>query len=461
MGNSSSTEDQPPPPPPSEEQTPSQPSYYQMAKQGYQELVNAIIRPPRCQYSEQHLGPSKFKFCGKEFQRTDFKVTNPRNLEVCCSHWEPKERSNPILPCVIYMHGNSSSRLECLPNLAMLLSLGITVLAIDFAGSGSSEGDHVSLGYFEKDDLDCVIKHLRDGGSTSTIALWGRSMGAATALLHGERDPSIAGMILDSAFSSLVTLAEEMVEKGKEMGMPNVPQFVVRMAIRWIRSSVQKQAGFDIYELTPVQHADRCFIPALFVAGEEDEFVPPTHSQRIHDSYAGDKSLVLVAGDHNSARPGFFSHSAMIFLINTLQIPEHWMLNDGSDFTQGRMPWSSRALMGGLMNDFGGGEQAYLNFMLEENLAGGCVDVDGGLGMTTERQENVRNALYSMLGDSGANQRLNDQQNSSGEGVREEANGVSLSNSINAVEWSCTTCTLLNDAGVVVCSACGCANYSC
>jgi dienelactone hydrolase len=41
-----------------------------------------------------------------------------------------------------------------------------------------------------------VIEYLRDTGKTSTIALWGRSMGAATALLHGERDPSIAGQIL-------------------------------------------------------------------------------------------------------------------------------------------------------------------------------------------------------------------------------------------------------------------------
>jgi hypothetical protein len=39
-------------------------------------------------------------------------------------------------------------------------------------------------------------------------------MGAATSLLHVERDPSIAGMILDSAFADLVMLAEEMVDKG-------------------------------------------------------------------------------------------------------------------------------------------------------------------------------------------------------------------------------------------------------
>lgn len=141
MGNASSTEEAP-----SEEQAPPQPSYYQMAKQGYQELVNAIIRPPRCDYSEHHLGPNFFKFCGKEFQRTDFEVINPRGLKVCCSHWQPKVRANPVLPCLVYMHGNSSSRLECLPNLSMLLSLGITVLAFDFSGSGSSEGAYVSLG---------------------------------------------------------------------------------------------------------------------------------------------------------------------------------------------------------------------------------------------------------------------------------------------------------------------------
>lgn len=28
------------------------------------------------------------------------------------------------------------------------------------------------------------------------IGLWGRSMGAVTALLHGDRDPSIAGMVV-------------------------------------------------------------------------------------------------------------------------------------------------------------------------------------------------------------------------------------------------------------------------
>lgn len=74
-----------------------------------------------------------------------------------------------------------------------------------------SEGDYISLGWHERDDLQTVIDYLRETGKVSLIGLWGRSMGAATALLHGPWDPSIAGMVLDSPFSRLSELANEIV----------------------------------------------------------------------------------------------------------------------------------------------------------------------------------------------------------------------------------------------------------
>lgn len=54
------------------------------------------------------------------------------------------------------MHGNSSARLEAVPQLSLALSLGATMVAFDFAGSGRSGGDYVSLGYYERDDLKVV-----------------------------------------------------------------------------------------------------------------------------------------------------------------------------------------------------------------------------------------------------------------------------------------------------------------
>lgn len=101
-------------------------------------------------------------------------------------------------------------------------------------------------------------------------------MGAATALLHGERDPSIAAMVLDSAFTSLVQLAEEMVDKGRQQGL-FAPGLLVKLVIQFVRSSVQKAAGFDIKQLAPIDSADKCFIPALFIAAEGDNFVSKLH----------------------------------------------------------------------------------------------------------------------------------------------------------------------------------------
>ena len=97
-----------------------------------------------------------------------------------------------------------------------------------------------------------MIEHLRDSGATSTIALWGRSMGAVTSLLHADRDLSIAGMILDSPFSSLRQLAHELVEQFT--AETKIPAFArvaaVGTALAFVKRSVRSRAGFDLDELS-------------------------------------------------------------------------------------------------------------------------------------------------------------------------------------------------------------------
>ena len=135
--------------------------------------------------------------------RRDMELTGHRG-KLVCSHWEPgpSSRSQVQMPCVIYMHGNCGCRAEALDILDLVLGGGMSLFSFDFGGCGLSEGEYISLGWWEREDLDAVVKHLRECGTVSTLGLWGRSMGAVTALLHGDRDPSIAGMVLDSPFSS-------------------------------------------------------------------------------------------------------------------------------------------------------------------------------------------------------------------------------------------------------------------
>ncbi len=58
-------------------------------------------------------------------------------------------------------------------------------------------------------------------------------MGAVTALLYGDRDPSIAGMVLDSPFSNMRKLIDELARS-----YTKIPGFLVAGALKLVRSSI-------------------------------------------------------------------------------------------------------------------------------------------------------------------------------------------------------------------------------
>ena len=287
---------------------------------GYSDAWKAIIRPPRDEYSDEELGPSKFMISKKTFQRTDLDLKNERKQVLKCSFFEPVESERPAkeLPCVIYLHGNSSSRVEAVQYVRTFLPSYITFFCFDFSGSGKSDGEYISLGWWEREDLKVVIEHLRKSGRVSTIGLWGRSMGAATALLHVDRDPSIAGLVLDSPFSSLTKLAEELYKKYAS----GVPGFIYSMAQWFVKRSIKSRADFALDDICPIKHVGQSFVPALFIVAKEDDFIVPAHGLELYEKYSGDKNLIQVDGDHNSPRPAHAITSAYIFFFNTLQVSQ-------------------------------------------------------------------------------------------------------------------------------------------
>lgn len=112
---------------------------------------------------------------------------------------------------MIYCHGNCGSRCDALDAVQVLLPYNITVLAFDFSGSGLSDGEYVSLGFFEKQDVAAIVEYLWKTQTVSRIGLWGRSMGAATSLMYAAEDCTIAGIVVDSPFASLEDLMMDLV----------------------------------------------------------------------------------------------------------------------------------------------------------------------------------------------------------------------------------------------------------
>ncbi|KAL8088830.1 uncharacterized protein LOC141697078 isoform X1 [Apium graveolens] len=283
------------------------------------QFINFVIRPPRAEYDpDQFLWEKEFKSAGKEYKRQDLELRNSRGHVLQCSHYVPSTFPNETsLPCVIYCHGNSGCRADANEAAVILLPFNITVFTLDFSGSGLSDGDYVSLGWHEKDDLKVAVSYLRSNNQISCIGLWGRSMGAVTSLLYGAEDPSIAGMVLDSAFSNLFDLMMELVDVYKI----RLPKFTVKVAVQYMRRVIQKRAKFDIMDLKCVQVAPKTFIPALFGHANDDKFIKPSHSDLIFESYAGDKNIIKFDGDHNSSRPQFYYDSVSIFFYNVLHPP--------------------------------------------------------------------------------------------------------------------------------------------
>ena len=229
-------------------------------REQWKALEDCVVRPPRANYQTSELiGGTSGRFAVGEAvsRREDVTLTNPRGEKLKCSYYKPPGREEN-LPCVVYCHCNSGSRCDANEVVALLVPCGMAVLALDFSGSGMSEGEYVTLGVREVEDVDTAVKFLRSR-STGHIGMWGRSMGAVVCLLYGQRDPSISGIVLDSPFSNLVSLMEDLA-CGQGLRIPRV---MVKSLIGFLRRSIRKRAGFDIYLADPLAAATSSFIPAL------------------------------------------------------------------------------------------------------------------------------------------------------------------------------------------------------
>mmetsp|Transcript_1698 Transcript_1698/g.2203 ORF Transcript_1698/g.2203 Transcript_1698/m.2203 type:complete len:373 (-) Transcript_1698:523-1641(-) len=249
----------------------------------YNQLLLSVIRPPRADYQVSDLGPKVVTVSGKPMERMDFGVTNNLGETLACSMWSPQ--TGAIRHWIIYCHSNSSCRLAAVrtPVLETVAKLNATSLVIfDFAACGRSSGKYVTLGLRERDDVAAVVKWCTSKQPQGKIILWGRSMGAVSALLYhydintnameesmgrldettralprfesnripGDCNPfahtissqkkpgqNVVALILDSPFSSM----KQLVTDVSNTALPRVPTCCVACIVSSLRRSAKKK----------------------------------------------------------------------------------------------------------------------------------------------------------------------------------------------------------------------------
>jgi fermentation-respiration switch protein FrsA (DUF1100 family) len=206
----------------------------------------------------------------------------------------PVENSDRI---IIMVHGNEGNRNApnsgALDIAGELVGHGFNVLMFDLHSCGESEGNTVSGGYYEKDDLKGAVAYIRQRGFEK-IGVLGFSLGAVSALMAAAEDTEINAVIADSSYADLNDIMEP--EFAKRTKAPKI-------FLRPILFMIKIMYGVDFTAIRPVETVAKIAPrPIFFIHGEADDMIPVDHARRLLEaSQNPDNILWVVPGGHTSA----------------------------------------------------------------------------------------------------------------------------------------------------------------
>ena len=201
------------------------------------------------------------------------------------SGWQCRAASGTSRGTVIYLHGIADDRGSAQGVVKRFVPLGFDVVAYDSRAHGRSSGERCTYGYLEKHDLTRVIAQLDDG----PIILVGHSLGAAVALQTASFEPRIRAVVAASTYSDLRSIATE-----------RAPFVFTQRAIDAAFEIVEREARFEIDDVSPVRAAADIAVPVFLIHGEYDRDTGPHHSQRVFEALRQPKRLLIVPGaGHN------------------------------------------------------------------------------------------------------------------------------------------------------------------
>lgn len=299
----------------------------------YRRAWEQIVKPTRYTYSEEHEFTFPDELEGIEIIREDFEVLASGGKKIRASLL--RGLGVPCPTIAVYLHTFSGNKLEGRFMFEHFLPY-VGVLLYDALGCGNAEGEYVTLGLKEGEDLRAVLKAARQKVDFETVLLWGRSMGAATALhfvageeigsanhnfshekhRHGERTHlnghekpktgvaatstpgvheksksfrspsgfSIVAAALDSPFPD----AYEMVRGVLSRRGPG--RLLGGLMLAPVKQSLRSNLGVDVLGgNAPARLAPRLRLPAVFLLGEKDDLVDLAEFKKMVEVYAAEK----------------------------------------------------------------------------------------------------------------------------------------------------------------------------
>jgi hypothetical protein len=191
---------------------------------------------------------------------------------------------------VVIAHGYGYTHHGIIKYAKLMLKLGFNVVMFDERYHGASGGKFCGMGFYEKDDLyDLVTDTYSRYGKDIIVGTYGESMGGATVILELAIDKRIKFAVTDCTFADLRQLMLYQVKK--TIGLPAQPfVFFTNLFFKW-------KTKVALKEISPIKELEKSTCPMLFIHGEEDSVIPPSHSRMLYEACPTPKAL-YIAGNH-------------------------------------------------------------------------------------------------------------------------------------------------------------------
>jgi dipeptidyl aminopeptidase/acylaminoacyl peptidase len=263
------------------------------------------------QFERVPIGSNPTDF-GLEYVEVSFPS---RDSLMLCGWWLEAGDDNPVIVVVHGSEGNRAHPAERMLGIAKdLVSHGYNVLMFDMRGHGESEGEHISAGYYEKNDLLGAIDYVRQRGIESKIGVLGFSMGAATSLMATAESEEIDAVVADCAYADIVSIIESEFS-----ARSSLPKFFIPIILFIARNMYD----VDFAAIKPEEAVSEIAVPVFIIHGKQDDMVPVQHAYRLKAASQNPRSKLWIVpeaqhGNSYLVRPTEYKEQVISFFDEAL-----------------------------------------------------------------------------------------------------------------------------------------------
>lgn len=216
---------------------------------------------------------------GLEFE--DVTVTNSDGMKL--AGWFIPSENGAV---IIMQHGYKSTRGELLNEAEMMNRHGYGVLITSIRAHDYSEGELITLGYYETDDMEAWYQYLltRTDFDHEKIGILGNSYGGMLSIQYAALNKNIKAVVTNCAFSSMPDTVATSVTHFT--GLPEFP--FVPLIVFWAETDTGvKMEEVDATKWIP-QISPR---PIFLMQGGKDTVISPESGQRLYNAASEPKEL--------------------------------------------------------------------------------------------------------------------------------------------------------------------------